>query len=84
MKDFLCFRSMMTPTLLQIIFWLGTIFAVFAGLYVIFIHHKFSIGLQILILGPLLLRVLCEMMIVIFRVNDNLKKISQQLSDSQP
>lgn len=82
MKDFLCFRTMITPTVIQLVFWLVTIFCVFASIYVIFVNKNYSIGLQILIFGPLLTRVVCEMSIVIFRINDNLKKISQQLSES--
>ena len=81
MKNFLCFRTMITPALIQIIFWISVIFSVFAAAYVIFANHDISIGLQILIFGPLLTRMLCEMMIVIFRINDNLKKISDQLAN---
>jgi len=80
MKDFLCFRSMITPAIIQILFWLVALFCVFAGLFVMIHNHHYGIGLQILILGPLLTRVLCEMLIVLFRINDNLKQLNQQLS----
>ncbi|HYF98286.1 MAG TPA: DUF4282 domain-containing protein [Coxiellaceae bacterium] len=84
MKDFLCFRTMLTPLLLQVVFWLSLVFCLFAGIYVMLVNHNISIGLQILILGPLSTRVFCEITIIIFRINDNLKTISHQLAKTDP
>ena len=84
MKDFLNFRSMITPALIQVFFWFSLVFCAFAAIYVMVANHNYRIGFQILILGPLLTRVFCEMWIIIFRINDNLTNINQQLSNNNP
>lgn len=88
MKDFWAFRTMVTPVLIQIIFWVG----VFACLAVALVYlitgataatsgggYNLLKGLATLIFGPLLVRVYCEILIVIFRINETLTEIKHAL-----
>jgi hypothetical protein len=78
MLDFLLFRRMLTPILIQILFWLGVLFSIIGGVYN-FSHHAFSHGLEILILGPILARIFCEILIVFFRINETLTEIKNSV-----
>ncbi len=91
MKDFWAFRTMVTPIIIQVIFWIGTAVCIIAGLFLIFagIEYgapKYSIkGLALLILGPLGVRIYCEIMVVFFRINETLTEIKHAIEDrSQP
>ncbi|MDF1654108.1 MAG: hypothetical protein P1U34_03260 [Coxiellaceae bacterium] len=80
MKKFLIFKTMVTPVILQIIFWLGVIAAVVFGLIDIILNHRYLIGVQLVILGPIGLRILIEILLIPFRINDKLDAIIQHKS----
>lgn len=82
MKDFLLFRRLITPVLIQVVFWLCFAFLVYAGIKDIMLKAYFT-AVQVLIAGPLLLRVVCELLILAFRINTNLYEINQKLSSPQ-
>ena len=111
--DFLTFRLMITPILLQIVFWLGVVAFVRHGGQKMaasfdappditrssldvrdfdrsadektdkqktkvapakhFSPTLFAEGLAILLVGPLVLRILCELDIILFKIHDELK-----------
>lgn len=78
MNDFFSFRTMITPTLIRAIFILGLIFLLFTALLAPFQGNFFegiAVSLMILIFGPLLLRVYCELMIVAFSIHECLQDI---------
>lgn len=79
MKDFLTFRKMITPTIITIVFWLLCIMSVFATLGA-FLRKDIFTGIIILILGPLFARIICEFIMVFFRINENLAKINCECS----
>jgi hypothetical protein len=75
--EFLTFRKMITPIFIQVIFWVLLVLCVISALVsfgqgtapgVLF-------GLLALILGPLVVRIYCEMLIVLFRMRDLLAEI---------
>ena len=74
MKNFLTFRQMLTPILIQILFWLGILACLWTAV-MDFIHHQILMGFLVLIIGPLLVRVGCEILIVFFRINQTLTEI---------
>jgi hypothetical protein len=80
MRDFLLFRRMLTPILIQLIFWLGVIACIFTGIVDIARNETLS-GLQILILGPILVRVFCEVLILFFRINETLTEIKNTVKE---
>lgn len=75
MKDFILFRKMLTPLLIQVMFWIGLVLLVFTGFVDMFSEAGFFRGLQIIIFGPILLRISCEILILFFRMNDTLTEI---------
>ena len=74
MLDFLLFRRMLTPILLQVLFWAGTLICIVGGIYNLY-HHAIAHRLQILLLGPILVRIFCELLIVFFRINETLTEL---------
>jgi hypothetical protein len=85
--DFLLFRAMLTPWIIQIIFWLGTLFSVGVGMMMILAAIKTGAdirggsetmargviyGMAVVFLGPLFVRLYCEGMIIFFRIHEEL------------
>ncbi|MDE0313788.1 MAG: DUF4282 domain-containing protein [Candidatus Poribacteria bacterium] len=101
MKDFLKFKKMITPIIIPILFWIGTIICIIVGLVMIITgttgelrefrpvgEEIVLIGLGYIFLGPIVMRVYCEFLIILFSVNDKLEDIkgllkSQQDNDNQ-
>ncbi|HLD16513.1 MAG TPA: DUF4282 domain-containing protein [Coxiellaceae bacterium] len=78
MKDFLLFRRMVAPTLVQVIFWLLMLWVLY-GAILNFIHHNIGIGLQMLIGGPIVFRLGAELVLVLFRIYENLTSINEKI-----
>jgi hypothetical protein len=78
MGDFLAFRKMITPLVIQVLFWVGVLFTVIAGLITLVTADGFAklTGLLMLLLGPLAVRIYCEILIVLFRMNESLSDIA--------
>ena len=76
LKDFLAFRSLVTPKVIQIVFWLGTAYFVVSGLTMTIMGLTGSglmlmlIGLLMLSLGPIAVRVCCELVMLIFQIGE--------------
>ena len=91
-QEFLNFRRMMTPVLIQIIFWVGLLGIVVSAIMMIAGGSRFAaetgqaggpvVGIVVLIFGPLYWRVICETLIVVFRMNENLAKIEHNTQPS--
>ena len=96
---------MITPIIIQILFWLGTLGCVLIGTRLIlasldaprvsaysfdgevsrlgprssgFSTFLFAQGVVTLIVGPLVLRVLCELDIILFKIHDELKEANNR------
>jgi hypothetical protein len=76
MNEFLSFRKMITPIFIQFIFWLFVVLMVISGLVTMF-NGGISIlaGLLIMIIGPFMARIYCELLIILFRIYDELVAI---------
>lgn len=82
MNDFLTFRKMITPCLVQILFWISIALFVFIAIVDIIHQVNWRIILEIIILGPLASRIICELLILLFRINDHLAAIKAHLVKS--
>ncbi|MGZ4319211.1 MAG: DUF4282 domain-containing protein [Gaiellaceae bacterium] len=80
MGDYLAFRRMITPAFIQIIFWIAVVGIVIGGIVEIS-HKRVGAGLALIILGPLAVRIYAELLIVIFRINDNVFAIRAGKTD---
>lgn len=86
-KDFLTFKKMITPAIIQVLFWILAGLAIILGLIGIVNGATSSFGggsqvlggLMLLVLGPVAVRVYCEILIVLFRMNATLTEIRNSL-----
>jgi hypothetical protein len=82
-KDFLTFRRMIVPVIIQAIFWIGVAICVIVGLVTLLNSDnggwERSFGLVIIVLGPIVVRIYCEFLIVVFRINETLSEIRRDL-----
>ena len=74
MGEFFRFETMLTPVLIQILFWVAIVFCVVGGI-VGLVHGAVGRGIALIILGPIAARIYAEILIVLFRINDHLRQI---------
>lgn len=105
--DYLLFRGMLTPVVIQVLFWLGVVATVYLGVMMIYAAlnppqvqmygygmrqpparsmntELLILGLVYAILGPIVVRVYCELIIVIFRILDALRDMTDVLDERLP
>ena len=85
-NKFLNFDEMVSPLIIKIIYWVGVALVVLSGLGMIIsgIGSRYGGGIQVLcglltiVIGPFLVRIWCEIMIVIFEIHKNLVEINRR------
>lgn len=90
-EDFLNFEKMLTPLTIKILFWVGVVLMALAGLASIIsgIGADYGggkvvmSGLLMIVLGPVIVRIYCELLNVIFSVNDTLTDIKNFREEKQ-
>ena len=78
LRDFLTFRRMITPLLIQALFWIGVVLVILAGIVLLIAGPGVLgrvIGVFTILLVPLAVRVYMEIFIVGFRINETLTDI---------
>lgn len=79
MKDIFVFDSMLTPKIITLVYWLLLFFAVVGGLGTMFGggfgFGKLLGGLGIMVAGAVGARIWCELLIVLFKIHGNIKKL---------
>lgn len=82
-RDVLFFDAMLTPKVVTLVYWLLLVTAVIAGLgsmfYMGFQYMTFGTfvrGLGITIGGAIGARIWCELVIVLFKLNENVQRIA--------
>jgi hypothetical protein len=84
MNDVLHFDSMLTPKIITLVYWLLLLFAVGSGLVTIFGGHgPFRLGdilsgLGIAVGGAIAARIWCELLIVLFKIHENIKRLADK------
>lgn len=79
MKDVLFFDSMLTPKIITVVYWLMLLGVVFAGFGALLgIDGGLITAIGIWVGGAIGVRIWCEMLIVLFKINDNLKKLADK------
>lgn len=83
MKDILNIDSMLTPKLITLVYRLLLAVAVFSGLGAMFkgyggFFENFLTGVAIIIGGGVAARIWCELLIVLFKIHENIKKIAEK------
>src|SRR5260221_13270506 len=76
MNEFLSFRKMITPIFIQVIFWIFVVMSVIVAIGAMFQGGVAILGgLIFLIIGPFMARIYCELLIILFRIYDELGAI---------
>jgi len=76
MNEFLSFRKMITPIFIQVIFWIAVAVSIIAAIGVMFQGGVAILaGLVFLVIGPFMARIYCELLIILFRIYDELVAI---------
>ncbi len=74
MKDFLSYKSMITPGIIKILSYLGMVGAIIFGIFAIAAEPLTGVGL--IILGPVAVRIQAELILVMFEIHAELKKVN--------
>jgi len=80
MSEFLTFRKFYTPLVIQFLFWIGVGVCVVEGIGMIATGGTFRSamgiinGLLVLVVGPIAVRVICELIMAIFGIHQSLKR----------
>jgi len=85
--DFINFKKMITPVIIQILFWVGAVLSVLGGLITMATSFgryggggfQFLGGLLVVVLGTVVVRIYCELLIILFRMNETLTEIKTGL-----
>lgn len=89
MDDFLKFRKMITPVIIQVLFYVLAGLTALGGLGMMIASPfqrygggvgLFFSGLVTLVLGPVIVRIYCELLILFFRMNETLTEIKNSLA----
>lgn len=84
MKDIFFFDSMLTPKIITFAYWFLLLVVCIAGLSTIFggwggiTFGKFLLGIAIIIGGAVTARIWCELLIVLFKIDENIKIIADK------
>lgn len=78
MNDLLTLDKMLTPKFITVIYWLSLVVWFLSGLFTIFAAGSLLYGILIIIFGAVGSRIYCELMIVMFRMNEALQDIRQK------
>jgi hypothetical protein len=76
-KDVLFFDKMLTPQVITFVYWILIVVVVLGGIGTMFVQ-SFVAGLIAIVLGLLFARIWCELLIVLFKMNDALQDIRRR------
>jgi hypothetical protein len=78
------FDSMLTPKIINFVYWLALLGVVVSGLASMFAGFggltfgKFLMGLFIIVGGAIAARIWCELLIVLFKIHENIRKLAEK------
>ena len=78
MQDLLGFDTMVTPIIIRILYFLGLL-AVLAMTATALFQGRILVAIGVLVFGAIIVRVYSELLILLFRIHDNLVSINQQM-----
>ncbi len=80
MRNILFFDSMLTPKIITLVYWLLLGAALVSGLGMMFAGGigSFFMGILTMLAGAVGARIWCELLIVLFKINENMKKFADQ------
>ena len=84
MKSVLTFESMITPKIITFLYWLLLLGVAVGGIGAMLSFGRvsfasFSTGLLVMAGGALAARIWCELLIVLFKINEHMQTVSKRL-----
>lgn len=81
-EDLISFDKLITPQYVRVLFWMGVVGSALTGLGMI-ATGGFGVpfGLAVLVVGPVLTRVGCELLVLVFKVVDWIAEIKITLAE---
>ncbi len=79
-NEYVNFRKMITPTLIQGLFWIVVVICVAAGVFRL--TSEPVTGISLIIFGPLVARVYAEILLIMFKIHERLGDIQSLLEKS--
>jgi hypothetical protein len=87
-QDFFAFKKLILPVLIQIIFWIGVALVVIWAFSIFALagedEWQVAFGVGVLLIGPIFVRIYCEVLVVAFRINETLTDIRRDISKLVP
>ncbi|WP_133407933.1 DUF4282 domain-containing protein [Parashewanella tropica] len=80
MREIFFFDTMLTPKIITFVYWLMLFGTLISSLGIMFTKYGggFWYGLGVLIAGVIGTRIWCELLIVLFKIHENLNKIANK------
>ena len=77
MKSFINFEYMITPGILKILCYTGAVVTIVMGIFALFsgASDAATVGISLIVLGPIACRIYTELLLVIFEIHKTLKEI---------
>lgn len=76
MKAFFNYEYMITPGILKILSYIAAVVVVIMGIFAL--TADAVTGISMIVLGPIVIRIYAELMLIVFEVHKELKKISEK------
>jgi len=83
-KEIFVFNTMLTPKIITFVYWLTLLGVVISGLSAMFAGYggltfvKFLGGIALIVGGAIFARIWCELLIVLFKIHENLKRVADK------
>ncbi|HET9849271.1 MAG TPA: DUF4282 domain-containing protein [Candidatus Dormibacteraeota bacterium] len=73
--EYLTFQKLITPIIIQILFWIAVVVVIIGGIAAI-AQGSAGRGILLIILGPIAARVYAELLIVIFNIERDVRRMA--------
>lgn len=79
-RRILFFDAMLTPKIITIVYWVMLVGCVLSGLVAMFTVPKlgFLVGLAVIVGGAIGARIWCELLIVLFKINEHTQRMAER------
>jgi hypothetical protein len=79
MNEYMNFNKMITPMVIQVLFWILVAICVLAGVFQL--GDNPIAGIATIILGPLMVRIYAELLLIMFQIHSRLNDIHTLLAE---
>ncbi len=76
MKAFFNYEYMITPGILKILSYIAAVVVVIMGIFAL--TADAATGISMIVLGPIVIRIYAELMLIVFEIHKELKKIGEK------